>query len=86
MLSGTAIGCIVSAGTPDSSGRTFNHTCLLPHECGVSVAVPWYAPLIHNPPFIRNYVFLSVIQLEVVVRYNFRSKIYFPARPKRNKV
>jgi hypothetical protein len=42
--------------------------------------------LIHNPPFIRNYAFLSVTQLGVAVRYNFRSKIYFPARPERNKV
>ncbi len=42
--------------------------------------------LIHNLPFIRNYAFLSVTQLGVVVRYNFRSKIYFPARPERNKV
>jgi hypothetical protein len=54
-----------------------------PPYLGGSVAAP---ALIHKPPFIRNYAFLSVTQLGVVVRYNFRSKIYFPARPERNKV
>jgi hypothetical protein len=29
-----------SEGTPDLSGRAFNHAGSLPHECGVPVAVP----------------------------------------------
>lgn len=39
------------------------------------------------PPFIRTDVFRFVLpRAGVVVRYNFRSKIYFPARLERNKV
>jgi hypothetical protein len=29
--------CVVSEGTPDLSGRAFNHAGLLPHECGVPI-------------------------------------------------
>jgi len=34
-------GCIVSAGTPDLSGRAFNHADPLPHECGVPLQCPF---------------------------------------------
>ena len=32
--------CIVSAGTPELSGRAFNYACPLPHECGVPPQCP----------------------------------------------
>jgi hypothetical protein len=32
--------CIVSEGTPDLSGRAFNHAGPLPHECGVPLQYP----------------------------------------------
>jgi len=32
--------CIVSAGTPDLSGRAFKHVSPLPHECGVPPQCP----------------------------------------------
>ena len=36
--------------------------------------------------FIRIFAHRSVLKLEAVVRYNFNSKMYFPARLERNKV
>jgi len=32
--------CLVSAGTPDLSGRAFHHAGPLPHECGVPPQCP----------------------------------------------
>jgi len=36
----------------DKSGRTFNHACLLPHECGVPFAVPKDAPVQPESTFV----------------------------------
>jgi hypothetical protein len=41
---------IISAGTPDLSGRAFNHVSLLPHECGVPPQYLGIMPLPNHDP------------------------------------
>jgi hypothetical protein len=43
--------CIVSEGTPDLSGRAFNHAGPLPHECGVPSQCPGALWLKSAPTF-----------------------------------
>ena len=42
--------CIITAGTPDLSGRTLNCTGLLPHECGVPPAMSPAFPFFTDKP------------------------------------